>query len=294
MMDDRRRILQAFTDALPLEHRAQMLNRVDLWRVLARLLADARAAWPRFHVEPAAFAAHVAARLGPTDRLEVLQAGDLYLAFACLQGERRALTEFERTAMREVDTALSRRGVDARMRDEIRQRVRERLLVADGTRPPRIAEYSGFGRLRHWMRVVAIRVFLNALRAHSSEDLLQASLLAASPSSACPELAYLKRLYSQEFEAAFRAALAALSTRQRVLLRQYYLDHLNTIEMGALYRVHPVTAQRWLERARDCVAEETRRNLADRLKLSCADVDSIVRLVRGDIDVSITTLLASN
>jgi len=293
-MDDPRRIVQAFTDALPLEHGAQLSDRVELSRALARLLADARAAWPRLQVELAAFVAHVAARLAPEDRLEALQAGDLYLAFACLQGERGALTEFERTAMSEVDRALARRGVDARMRDEIRQRVRERLLVSDGITPPKIAEYSGYGRLRHWTRVVAIRVFLNTLRSHSSEDRLEASLLVESSSSACPELEYLKRLYSREFETALRAAFAALSSRQRVLLRQYYLDHLTTIEMGALYRVHPVTTQRWLERARDCVAEETRRNLADRLKLPCSDVDSIVSLVRGEVEVSISTLLASN
>ena len=66
-----------------------------------------------------------------------------------------------------------------------------------------------------------------------------------------PEVEYMKRTYANEFKASFADALKQLGPREQTLLRYHHVDGLNIDEIGAIYRVHRVTAFRWIEKAKD-------------------------------------------
>jgi RNA polymerase sigma-70 factor (ECF subfamily) len=86
--------------------------------------------------------------------------------------------------------------------------------------------------------------------------------------------------------------LGRLSDRQRTILRQQLLDGLSIDEIGALYRIHRATAARWLEQARQQVLENTRALLLERLQVRPQELDSIIRLIRSRLEVSLRQLVA--
>ena len=88
-----------------------------------------------------------------------------------------------------------------------------------------------------------------------------------------PEVEYMKRTYSNEFKAAFTEALTGLGPREQTLLRYHHVDGLNIDEIGAIYRVHRVTAFRWLEKAKEQLVRTTLEVLRARLKLPANELD---------------------
>ncbi len=65
------------------------------------------------------------------------------------------------------------------------------------------------------------------------------------------------------------------------------MDGLNIDEIGAIYRVHRVTAYRWLEKARDALVKHTQKLLAAQLKVEKREFDSIMRLIRSQLHLSL-------
>jgi RNA polymerase sigma-70 factor (ECF subfamily) len=216
---------------------------------------------------------------------------DLYLACAVARGDAVALRAFDERILSEIAPSVVRVDSSADFLDEVRQTLRTRLLVGGEGEPPRITEYKGRGPLVGWVRVAAVRVALNlkrsAVPAASTEELL-GDLAAGEPD---PELRHLKTLYRAEFSAALRAALAALSERQRLLLRLHYVDGLRLARIAGLYQVHESTASRWISSSVDAVASDTRRRLIERLSLSPSNLDSVARMVQSQLDVSIRRIL---
>lgn len=261
---------------------------------LLAALPTARAAWPEVQVAPEQFIAFLAPRLGdPADPHAGLHLGDLYLACACADGDPAALAAFDRAFTPLLDRAVATLGASAAEQVELRQVVRVRLLVArDGDAGTRIAGYSGRGGLAAWVRVVATREAARLLRKERrhepTEDDELARVLAPD---AGPELDYLKRLYRDEFKNAVHTAIAGLSDRERLVLRQHALDGLSIDQLAALHRVHRATTARWIAGARKAVHDGTRRALIDRLRLRPAELDSILRLIDSQLDVSLPGLL---
>jgi RNA polymerase sigma-70 factor (ECF subfamily) len=105
-----------------------------------------------------------------------------------------------------------------------------------------------------------------------------------------PELEYTKGVYRQEFQRAFESALRALPDRARTLLRQHYVDGVTLDELGRLYRVHRATAARLLLRARVLVLETTRAQMKHQLAVPSRDLDSILRMIRSQIEVNLCAL----
>jgi RNA polymerase sigma-70 factor (ECF subfamily) len=135
------------------------------------------------------------------------------------------------------------------MAEEIKQQMRCGLLVASPGQPPRITQYTGQGHLRHWVRVIALRDARRAMRKERRQPLAEDDqLLALATPAENPELAHLKRLYREEFKAAFTHALESLSSRERNMLRYRYFENLNIDQIGVLFHVHRATIARWLSR----------------------------------------------
>ena len=97
----------------------------------------------------------------------------------------------------------------------------------------------------------------------------------------------MKRTYAGEFKAAFGAALGQLGAREQTLLRYHHVDGLNIDEIGAIYRVHRVTAFRWIEKAKDHLVKATLEGLRAKLKLPPDELDSVLRMIRSQIHLSL-------
>jgi RNA polymerase sigma-70 factor (ECF subfamily) len=105
--------------------------------------------------------------------------------------------------------------------------------------------------------------------------------------AADPELDYLKTRCKDDFREAFVHALGSLTTDERNALRLHHLDGLTLDETAAVCQVGRATAARWLANARARILRETERRLTARLALEGRDVDSMLRLVQSQLDVSI-------
>lgn len=261
---------------------------------LAAFVARARATRSALSIDATALCAFVGARLAAgagEDALAELFAGDLALAAGCVRGEPAALRIFEAEHMSAVDGVLARLRLDDDVLAEAKQQVRGKLLT--GT-PPKMAEYSGRGELRSWLHATATRTALNILRSRRRELRADDEQLLALPAGGDdPETHLLRERYGAEFKLAFAEALASLTARQRVLIKRHFVDGLTTDRLGALYRVHRVTALRWLTTTRVLLAKRTQAALWRRLGLQRAEFESVVRLVQSQLDFSIRELLGA-
>jgi RNA polymerase sigma-70 factor (ECF subfamily) len=251
----------------------------------------AREAWPTLSVEPEVFASYLAERLpGDTDPLvaiDNLHVADLYLACACSRGEPAAI---ESEGYLDINAARLRLRGDEHFAAELRQLLLEKLFVQDGTRTAKILEYSGRGHLKAWLRVVAARAGLNLLR-DTKRPFDEDAELADKIAGTNIETEILKGRYRTEFKEAFQEGMAVLSSRERSLLRHYYIDGLTMDDIGAIYRVHRITVVRWMTKSRTVLQGATRRALAARLQLEGDELESIVRLVHNEIDTSLSKYL---
>jgi RNA polymerase sigma-70 factor (ECF subfamily) len=259
---------------------------------LRATLAAARAAWPDVHVPDGVFRKYVAERAEDPSSLDEAAVSGLYIACGCAAGDTAALRAFERRYMPEVERAISRFRLHAQDSADVMQALREQLLVGRSGDAPRIAEYSGRGDLSGWLRVTAVRAALKKLRGKKPEVDADDALLAARSMQDDPELSYMKELYRRTFRQAFAAALASLDAREKNLLRQHVVDGLTVDELGPLYNVHRATAARWVQRAKERLLEETRKQFMARARISARECESVLRMVRSRIDVTLGRLLA--
>jgi RNA polymerase sigma-70 factor, ECF subfamily len=275
------------------------VNAVGLEARVRAMIPAAKQAWPELAFEDGEFYAYVRARLridetSSAEAIETELAGlhlaDLYLAFACARGDAAAMRVLDARFLGALDGALSR--IDSGATDEIKQRVRTKLLVGDDGEPGRIAGYTGHGELLRWLRVAATREALSLLRKHKrevpAEDAELADLISPAESQ---ELALLKSEYRSEFKTAFQAALTSLEPRQRTILRYHLIDGLNIDAIGAVYGVHRATVARWIDRIRSDLLERTRERLMAQIQVNRAEFESIMRLIQSQLDVSMHRLL---
>jgi RNA polymerase sigma-70 factor (ECF subfamily) len=263
--------------------------------VLYEIAISAARVWPTIVVAQERFVAYLTERMpDDVDHHEALQrmhASDLYCACGCADGDPNALQVFEARYLSVVDRALARLTLDADARAEVKQRLRRTLLIEESG-PARITRFQGRGDLRSWIRVLAVReglAMLRKLRGRAPLD--DDQLLDAVAHGDTPEVAYLKRKYRDAFRLAFADALQRLSDRDRLLLRQRFLDGLDVLEIARLHRVHRGTAANRLERARAFVLEATRASLVGRLEAPPDEIDSILRLIGSQLEVSLRLLL---
>jgi len=265
---------------------------------LDRALGAARAAWPRVELNGTRFVTHLARHLAADaspEALEALHVGDLYLACACADGLPAAHAAFEARILPEVDLAVARMKLSPTALDEVRQLVRQRMLVPGPDTPPKLAAYPGTGPLSSWVRAAALWLALDLQRQRATHDTPQedsALSLLVDPGDD-PELAYLKTTYRAEFNAAFAQALTRLAPRERNLLRLKYLDGLSIDQLGALYGIHRATAARWVVAAQQALLEGTRSLLTERLRLTGSQLDSVLRLISSQLDMNLSRLLRS-
>ena len=241
-----------------------------------------RAAWPDLPVSAADYIAFVGDAEGD------LVFTDLYLACACHHGVPGAVEAFEALCVPSIEGALARMNAGKTVTDEVKQIVLDQLFVGG-----KIATYSGRGNLKGWVRIIAVREASRILRAGnktvSADDAMFDAL--APTDREDPELEYLKAHYRGQFRTAFLATVAELPRRERTALRMNVLDGRSIDEIGATFRVNRSTAHRWLTQAREILITGTKKRLMSELAISPAEVESVIRLVRSSLDVSLENVL---
>jgi len=265
----------------------------ELGRQLTLRLAEARASWPQALVDEEGFLLHLASRLrggaDPVAALQGLHLADLALAYSALQGAAWACEEVTRRVLAEPLSAVH--GDTPAFREDVRQHVLKLVLVGEPPSRPALAEYAGQGPMAVWLRTVAMHAVFRVRR--SDARALQSDVLAPDDEIACadPELQIIKDRYRDDFNAAFAEALANLPTRDRNVLRMYLAEGLNIDRIGVVYRVHRSTVARWIAKSREDLLENTRQNLSRRLSVASSEVDSLIRLLRSQLDVSVGGML---
>lgn len=223
---------------------------------------------------------------GVADGLARLHVADLYVAARAAAGDPAAIAWIERTCVAPLGPVIGQIDPSSAFVDEVRQRVRTRLMVADGDRKPRIVDFAGRGELGAWIRVIAVREALSERRRPAPVSDEEA-LLDVGASVTSPELGLVKERYRVEFEAAFRAAMADLEAEQRNLLRHHYLHGLTLDQLSSLYALHRSSVARRITRARQELLSATRRALGARLQASRGELEELMALIESRIDLSI-------
>ena len=216
---------------------------------------------------------------------------DLYLALAAHGGDPVAIRELERLLGPLVDAAVMRLKVGLNAQ-EARQIVRERLLLGGAKGGGTLAEYAGRGRLQSWLRVVVVRAILNRAAPPRelafTGDVLERLLGVGGD----VELGYMKRLYREEFRAAFAEALASLEARHKNLIRLAFVEGLTIDTLGTFYGVHRATVARWIAQAERVLFDAIRVRFRERLGVDEDEYASILRLVKSRLDVTFENYLS--
>jgi RNA polymerase sigma-70 factor, ECF subfamily len=249
---------------------------------LSETIAAARDRWPGISVDEAALAQVIEERGEGVPPCVI----DLVLARACVAGDETAIRYFDRDMFERVDRVLARLGLSAADADDIKQELRAKLLLSDRAK---LAQFQGTGPLAQWVASVAGREALGSLRRTKPIDPLgDDDLLDASDD---PQLMALKSQHSADFKRAFQAAVAALPARDRAVLRAMIVDDRTIHEIAAVYGIHRVTASRWVSEIRHALLKGTRQQLRAQLSLDDSHLDSAMRMIDSNLDLSLYRLL---
>jgi RNA polymerase sigma-70 factor, ECF subfamily len=265
----------------------------ELETVAAAAWQRAREAHPAIEVAAEAFFAFVGPRIGDASELERRQVADLFLACGCDHGDAAALATLEQVTLPAVERGLGGLGLTAEGRRDLMQILRERMLVVRiGEATRGIAAYDGRAPLAIWLRVCAARIGMReANRERRNVELDDRQLEQLAPGVPDPELAYLQRVYGDQFRTAFTEAVASLPPRERNLLRHAVLDELGIDQLAAIYHVHRATAARQLKAARANLIEATRERMRVALGVSATELESIMRMIQSLADMTLRKVL---
>jgi len=221
--------------------------------------------------------------------------GDLALAAGCVRQDPLALASFEERYLRPLRSFIAEIDSSPARLDELKQLVRERLLVAEAPgATPRIGSYTGHGALGAWVQIVARRLALSGLRQKvlcelPDDDTLEGQLLVGTD----PELDYIRLHYAEEFRQALEASLQELSSHERLLLRLHLLDGASLTRIADVYKVSQSTISRRLQQARDTIGARMKERLKALHGLTASEFESLLHLVESRFELSLARALQS-
>jgi RNA polymerase sigma-70 factor (ECF subfamily) len=251
---------------------------------LAEELPAIRARWPHGPAPGAGFAEFLAARISPRPRT-----ADLYLAWWCSSGDAAGIAAFE--ALFDDDLRHATAGFRDLAADELRQLLRIKLFVGTPGAPPKIRDYAGRGSLQGWLRVTAVRTFVDVVRATRSQryerELDEAELLGLAD----PQGKSIGSELGAAVKKAFAEAVARLAPRQRVFLRHAYVDHHTLDQIATHYAIHRATVARTLAAAREQLIADTRAGVAAAVGVAGDELSSVIRALESHVELSLSRVL---
>jgi RNA polymerase sigma-70 factor, ECF subfamily len=262
-----------------------------LAEVLGQVAEAGRRAWPAIEVPVEQLRAQLlASAAGARPETAVggapLQAGDLYLTCACLLGDAEAIRTLEERLRVIVPPVIRRIDPSPDFADEVRQRLAQRLLVAEGGQRPRLASYAGRGPLAAWLGVAAQRVAIDLHRQVRREVPLEDDLAAALSRVGGAEELLWKQQYRDVVQEGLRRGLRALTARDRTILRMNLVAGVSLDTIAKSYQVNQSTITRWMAKARAQILTVLQDHLAGQVATS--DLPSLVHLVQSQVDVAMS------
>jgi RNA polymerase sigma-70 factor (ECF subfamily) len=253
------------------------------------LVAQARSAHPDVEIDEAAFLDYLDAHR--QDLGDPIAADDLYLACACVHGDERAIRALD-AELRDVAGDFAGMAGDPVRHDDFKQVLREKLLVGERGGAPKLAEYSGRGSLRSWLRIVAKRTYLDELRRRErrKEVDLDESVLLGADDAVDLELRWIKERYRVQFRSAFASALGSLEPRERNMLRSRLLHGLSNRQIAQLFDCDRATVTRQLAAIRERLLVTTKAALMAALRIAPAELDSVLRLIQSRLEITLSGL----
>ncbi len=251
---------------------------------LGEEMGAARERWPHGPEPDVAFAEFLVARISPLPRIE-----DLYLAWWCSTGDPAGIAAFEARFAEDLRIAAARfRQLNA---DELRQLLRIKLFVGTGESTPKIRDYSGKGSLQSWLRVTALRSFVDharSTRAHRYEqELDEAELLGIAD----PRGQVIGSEIAAAVKKAFAEGVAGLAPRQRVFLRHAYVDRHTLDQIATHYAVHRATVARTLAAAREQLISHTRDRVVAAIGIAPDELSTVIRALDSHFELSLSRVL---
>jgi RNA polymerase sigma-70 factor (ECF subfamily) len=275
--------------ALVAQRRPAVIASAALEERLQAMVQSARRAWPGLELDDATFVGWIADRL-PAQMdvplaLQAMHTDDLYLACGCALRLPAAIAGFEREHLTRVAAIVARMDRAPDFADEVRQRLRERLLVGVNGR---IAEYTGAGPLAAWLRVAATRLALNVMR----ESKRSHAARAEAPATPSPELDLIHERYRPQIESAFRAAFAQLDGAERELLRLHYVEGMNQDQIAKQRKIDRSTISRHIAAVRQLLLKRVHSEL-ERLipAIGANSRDTLLRGLRSRIGFNLDSVL---
>jgi RNA polymerase sigma-70 factor len=259
---------------------------------LGQVLERARRKWPAVTLSDEEFLSRLATRVressGVVGMLGRLRTSDLFIAWAAEKRDDAAIAAILEHSHGTLLEALATMRLAPHERDEVLQKLRQRVFVGE---KPRIGGYSGTGSLGTWLAAVAVRIAIDGKRAEKPEDELDEQLAAAVADTADVELALIRNQYAGEFAGAFREAFRTLTLDERNLIRLTFIDRLSIDALSTMTGLHRSTVARRIAGLRDELAKGTRKRLQDKFRLTASDVNSLMRVVVSAFDASLGSLL---
>jgi len=222
-----------------------------------------------------------------------LRLGDLYLACACAAGLPKAIACFETVILSHVPSIIASIDRSSSFAQEVCQVLRTKLLCGSEGIDSAIVNYKGRASLLTWVRIAAQRTALDLRRnRHDRQSQgLDDVLLEKLPAAVNHEKDYVRRQIQNELRAALIIALTNLSAEERNLLRLKYVGGLTGDEIATALGISRATVVRKQSAALLSIKAATRQILSDKLRLSIAELDSLVESACSHLELSLSLLL---
>jgi RNA polymerase sigma-70 factor (ECF subfamily) len=259
------------------------------------LLRAGESSWPQLQVTPEQFVSFLARQLPPdlhsSQQLRMLRASDLFLICGLWLRQPAAEEILEARYMPRVHEVLLRLGISAPSIAEIQQDLYIRLFERQDDAIARHG-YSGRGELSGWLCTCAVREARRRQnRAQREVTLEQTSSTVLLSTRQTPEMEVLTGQMKEAFQRAFEDSIAALSSRERNLLRYYFLRRLSLEQIGSMYRVSRATSARWVAHAQERLGQMTRERFLTGTEVSAESLPRIMSLIQSRVSIDLGTLL---
>jgi RNA polymerase sigma-70 factor, ECF subfamily len=273
---------------------------VDLAEMFDRSVDAGLRAWPTFEIDRKSFRrcleSAIANITDPREALSNLYIEDLCLAHACALRVPAALRIFEALHLAHIEDSLNYLRRLPFSLDDVRRQLEDILIVGTNGHGPRIAQYAGRGPLSRYVRTAAVNVARDMLRRRSFDvaadgDALAESALASSEDAATQ---LVQARYEPAIREAVQAALLALDRRQRLIVRLHLSKGTSFSAIARMLHVNQSTITRAFATTLRQLHADVSRRLRTTYGFDGSDVESIVRDLRGHIDLSLSRLLSAS
>lgn len=218
-------------------------------------------------------------------------AGEWCLAQLCLERHPGAVELLRARYWSVVDKSLQARKLAGDAVEELSAQLFEAVVFGRAGVPAKLAQYDGRGALAGWLGAAATRFAIDAHRRdgrHVSVDDEVGELVHGGTGA---ELELLKRRFTESFRSAFREALAALEPKERLLLKQRYVDGVPVATLAQLHQAHRASISRWLSEAHEHLLGGLKDRLQQSLGIPRDEANEVLALIHSRLDLSLGVLM---